>query len=268
MMRGARVAGVGLWTGWGEGPGALPQDARVSAAGRAVVPLARPQLEGERFRRATRECLLGVAAIHALLADAGLEREAIHGEDTALLFVTAGAYGASNAEFVGGRSATLHFPYTAPSAMSGEVAIEFGLRGAYVILIGGAPATVDALWQASRLLAEGRCRRALVLAVETFGECEALWRRARWTLPRPLVETAACVLLVPDATPAVYRAAASAGRLEAASETRAGCTLSAAPLVGLALARAAGEEAAHVTGTWRGRTAGIDLALAGHVVRA
>ena len=267
MMRGARVAGVGLWTGWGEGPGALPRDARVAAAGRAVLPLARPELEGARFRRVTRECLLGVTAIHALLADAGLERAAIRGEDTALLFVTAGAYGSSNAEFVRGRSATLHFPYTAPSALSGEVAIEFGLTGAYVILIGGAPATVDALWQASRLLAEGRCRRALVLVIETFAECEALWRRARWMLPLPLVEVAACALLVPDAAPAVYHAAATAGPLEAASETRAGRTLSAAPLVGLALARAAGEGVARVTGTWRGRTAGIDLALAGHVAR-
>ena len=78
-MRGARVAGVGVLTGWGEGPQVLPLDAREAAGGRAVLPLGRPSLEGERFRRATRECLLGVAAIHALLRDAGLPPEAIRG---------------------------------------------------------------------------------------------------------------------------------------------------------------------------------------------
>ena len=282
---GVRVAGVGLLTGWGDGPGALPDDAVVAAAGRTVVPLGRPALDNERFRRATRECLLGVAAVNAMLADAGLERAAIRGQGTALLFVTAAAYGASNVEFIvgaGGASAmrtegglveerrgsarTLHFPYTAPSALSGEVAIEFGLTGAYVILVGGAPATIDALWQASLLLAQGRCQRALVLVVETFAECEALWRRARWTLPPPLVETVACALLEAGDTAAVYRAA-DAGAMPTEAERRAGRTLAAAPLVALALARAAGEPAARLTGSWRGRTAGIDLAVAGQAAR-
>ena len=262
------MAGVGILTGWGEGPAALPAEARTAAAGRAVLPIDRPALDGERFRRATRECLLGVAAVQAMLADAGLDRAAIRGERTALLFVTAAAYGASNAEFLAGRAGTLHFPYTAPSALSGEVAIEFGLTGAYVILIGGAPATIDALWQASRLLAEGRCDRALVLVVETFEECEALWRRARWTLPLPLVEAAACALLAQsDGAPAAYRAAAAPAALETAAETRAGRTLAGAPLIALGLARAAGESVARVTGTWRGRTAGIDLAVAREAAR-
>jgi 3-oxoacyl-[acyl-carrier-protein] synthase III len=226
-----------------------------------VVALPRPALDGERFRRATRECLLGVEAVNALLRDAGLGREAIRGEETALLFVTAGAYGASNVEFLAGRTGTLHFPYTAPSALPGEVAIEFGLTGAYVILIGGATATIDALWQASRLLAAGRCARALVLAVETFQECEALWRRARWTLPAPLVESAACALLVAGDTPAAYRAAApDGGALAARVEARAGRTLAAAPLVALALAREAGDRTARIGGAWRGRTAAIELA--------
>jgi hypothetical protein len=259
---GVSVDGVGLLTGWGEGAGALPAVAAVAARGRAVLPLGRPAIEGDRFRRATRECLLGVAAVNAMLGDAGLEREAIRGERTALLFVTAGVYGASNAQFIAGRTGTLHFPYTAPSALSGEVAIEFGVTGAYVILIGGAAATVDALWQASRLLAEGRCARALILAVETFEECEALWRRARWTLPLPLVETAVCALLTASDAPATYRAATAAGTLEATVEARAGRTLAAAPLVALALARAAGHDVASLTGTWRGRTAGIELTLA------
>ena len=266
MRPGVRVEGVGLLTGWGEGVAALPVEAHAAAGGRAVIPLPRPALGGERFRRATRECLLGVAAVEAMLRETGIDREAIRGAGTALVFVTAAAYAASNAEFIGAGGASpgpLHFPYTAPSTLAAEVAIEFGLTGAYVILIGGAAATVDALWQAGGLLAAGRCERALVLAVETFEECEALWRRARWTLPPPLVEAAACALLGPgDGRPA-YRARGAMSALERAAETRAGRTLACAPLVGLALARAAGAGTARLSGTWRGRTAAIDVATAG-----
>jgi hypothetical protein len=267
MTAGARVEAVGILTGWGEGVGALPADARAAAAGRRVIPLGRPGLDGERFRRATRECLLGVAAVEAMLRDAGLDRAAIRGPGTALVFVTAAAYGASNVEWLAGQAGTLHFPYTAPSVLPGEVAIEFGLTGPYVILIGGPTATVDGLWQAGRLVAGGQCRRALVLTVETFAECEALWRRARWALPGPLVESAACALIGPgDALPR-YRAAADAAPLARVVDARAGQTLASAPLVALALARETGGPAAHVSGSWRGRTAAIELAIAARPVR-
>jgi hypothetical protein len=269
LTAGARVAAVGLLTGWGEGVAALPGDALAAAGGRPVVPVGRPALTGERYRRATRECLLGIAAVEAMLREAGLRRESIQGSATALVFVTAGGYGASNLEFIvarAGRPAgagTLHFPYTAPSALAAEVAIEFGLTGAYVILIGGAAATVDALWQADVMLAAGRCARALVVAVETFVECEPLWARARWTLSRPLVEAAACALLGPGPRPAAYDAAGAGDALEAEVERRAGVTLSCGPLVGLALARAAGRPRVRVSGTWRGRMAAIELSAAG-----
>jgi hypothetical protein len=276
-----RLEAVGLLTGWGEGVAALPLDARLAAAGRAVIPLPPPALDGERFRRATRECLLGIAAVHAVLREAHREPEAIRGAGTALIFVTAAAYGASNVEFAGadaarpapgqggpapdrrGSAGSLRFPYTAPPALPAEVAIEFGLTGCYVILIGGAPATVDALWQAGRMVTAGRCQRALVLAVETFAESEALWRRARWTLPGPLVESAACALLVPGGTVPHYQAAGAAEGQERAVETRAGSTLACAPLVAAALAREAGGEAVRLSGTWRGRTAAIELATTG-----
>jgi len=257
-----KVESVGILTGWGRGVEALPSDASVAAAGRAVLPLARPSLNGERFRRATRECLLGVEAVNVMLAEGGIDHDEIRGDRTALLFVTVGAYGPSNVGFIGTRSGTLHFPYTAPSALSGEVAIEFGLTGAYVILIGGAPATIDALWQAGLLLAQGRCDRALVLVVEVFEDCEALWRRARWTVPAPLVETAACALLTRSEAPPVYRAmSGEPSALEPDVEARAGRTLAAAPLVALALARAAGEPRARLTGSWRGRRASIELVV-------
>lgn len=264
---GARVQAVGVLTGWGEGVEALPRDARAAAAGRGVIALSRPALQGERFRRATRECLLGVVAVEAMLRDAGVDRAAIRGPGTALVFVTAAGYGASNVTWLAGQAGTLHFPYTAPSVLPGEVAIEFGLTGPYVILLGGPTATVDGLWQVGRLLSGGWCERALVLAVETFVECEALWRRARWALPGPLVESAACALLGPGDTAPAYRPTAAPAPLEHAAEARAGRTLACAPLVALALARAAGSRTALVSGTWRGRTSAIELAVAGRPVR-
>jgi hypothetical protein len=285
---GTTVAAVAVLTGWGHGIGALPADAARAAAGRAVIPLGRPTLEGDRFRRATRECLLGVAAADALLRENDISRDVIRGSATALIYVTGGAYGASNQAFVlaervrqasveagavrpglteGGLSekrsgsasaGTLHFPYTAPSAMAGEVAIEFGLTGPYGILIGGATATIDALWQATRLLTGGRCERALVLAVETFEECADLYARGRWLVGRPLVEAAACALLVPGVLHTRYDAPRAPSGPETLARARAGETLACAPLIALALARAGGATASiGVTGEWRGRRAGL-----------
>jgi 3-oxoacyl-(acyl-carrier-protein) synthase len=261
-----RVLGVGLLTGWGEGVAALPPDARGAAGERRVVPAATPALSGERFRRATRECLLGVAAVEAALRDSGLERAAVAGPRTALVYATGAAYGASNRAFIVSESASaeqrggLYFPYTAPSSVPAEVAIEYGLTGGYVILVGGPVAGVDALWQASTLLAAGRADLALVLAVETFDECEELWSRGRWTMPRPLVEAASCAVLSGDGRELGYGAAVGASTLETLASRRAGETLACAPLVALALARAAGTSRARVTGTWRGRSAQIALA--------
>jgi len=157
-------------------------------------------------------------------------------------------------------SGALHFPYTAPSAVPGEVAIEFGLTGPYEILLGGAAATIDAFWRATRLLALGRCRRALVLAVETFGECADLYARGRWLVRRPLVESAACALLVPGALAAAYAPAAAPSQLETLARARASETLACGPLIALALARAARQTGRiTLTGEWRGRRAGLTL---------
>lgn len=255
-----RLLGVGLLTGWGTGVLALPADARRAAGDRRIVTMARPAIAGERFRRATRESLLGVAVVEAALRDGGLDRAAVAGAQTALVYVTAAGYGASNKGFIVSEmdsgSARPYFPYTAPSAVPAEVAIEYGLTGGYVILVGGATATVDALWQASVLLAAGRATIALVLAVETFEECADLWARGRWTTPRPLVEAAACAVLTGQGQDVAY-GPGEASALETMAARRAGETLSCAPLVGLALARAAGMSSARVTGHWRGRRAQI-----------
>ncbi|PYN06244.1 MAG: hypothetical protein DME06_18735 [Candidatus Rokuibacteriota bacterium] len=190
-----KVAGVGVITGWGRGVDALPADAAAAADGRYVVAIPPPAPPGDRLRRATRECLLGIGAVEELLQTVARPASELAGPGTALLYVTASAYGAANRSFLEAGGGTLHFPYTAPSAVPAEVAIEYGLCGAYVNFIGGAAATVDALWYAESLLERGACTQALVLAVETFAECADLYRRARWLAAGPLVEAAACALL-------------------------------------------------------------------------
>lgn len=254
-----KLEGVGMLTGWGRGVAALPEDARTAAGGRRVIPLLVPRPGGDRLRRATRECLLGVAAVDALLRETGLDRATITGSRTALIYVTAGAYAASNRTFLAaaGTPGALHFPYTAASAVPAEVTIEFGLTGPYVILIGGAAATIDAFGQAHRLMADGACDRALVLAVETFEECADLYARARWLLGRPLVEAAACALLAPDGRGWAVRPAADPSPLELTVARRAGETLACGPLIALALAAAAGDDPWTVSGQWRGRRAAV-----------
>ena len=266
---GTTVEAVSVLTGWGHGTRSLPADAARAAEGRSVISLPRPALDGERFRRATRECLLGVAAVDLLLRESAIARDMIRGSSTNQAFIVAGSSRPARTEgglmekrsgsaSSGSGPGGTYFPYTAPSAMAGEVAIEFGLTGPYGILIGGAAATIDALWQATRLLTAGRCARALVLAVETFEECAGLFARGRWLVRRPLVEAAACALLVPGAQRARYDAPRTPSALETLARVRAGETLACGPLIALALARedsAAGPVS--VSGEWRGRRAGL-----------
>ncbi len=251
-----RLAAVGVLTGWGEGVAALPDDARRAARGRRVVALSPPP-SSERLRRATRECRLGVAAVRSLLAAAGLEPAAIAGADTALLYVSAGAYGAANRAFIESPGGALHFPYTAPSAVPAEVTIEFGLTGPYIILIGGGAVTIEALAQAERLLGQGSCERALVLAVETFAECADLYARARWAVGSPLVEAAACALFTPGPPVLTVGPAPGGSRLTDLARRRAGETFACGPLIGLALARETGDDPWSVSGQWRGRSAAL-----------
>ena len=244
-----RIAGVGLLTGWGRGIGALPEDAVAAAAGRPVVGIPRPALSSDRLRRATRECLLAIGAVDDLLAGLRAPKSALAGSRTALLYATASAYAASNRSFIEAAGGTLHFPYTAPSAVPAEVAIEYGLGGAYLSFIGGATATIDALWYAGTLLERGECDRALVLAVETFEECADLYARGRFLVKGPLVEAAACAMLLPGGGRHVYDDTAGAGD---AIRRRAGETFACAPLIALA----AGDTGT-VAGSWRGRRAAL-----------
>jgi hypothetical protein len=226
------VRALGWHSGWGPGIGALPADARGAAGGRAVVPMGRPPLDPERFRRPTRDCLWAVAAVGAMLEDGGACREAIAGERTALIYVTAAAYAASNRAFIE-RSSAVYFPYTAPAAAPAEVAIEYGLRGPLAILIGGPVTTLRAIWHAAALLGAGACDRALVLAVETFEECADLYALAGLG-PGPLVEAAGCLWLEPGQGELTLEEGAGAA---AEVRRRAGETFACEPLAALGLFR-------------------------------
>lgn len=139
-----------------------------------------------------------------MLDDGRAPREAIRGERTALSYVTAAAYAASNRAFIEG-SGGIHFAYTAPPVVPAEVAIEFGVTGPYAVFLGGPPATLRAIWHAAILLEAGACDRALVLAVETFEECADLYRRWRRPTAPPLVEAAACLWLEPGGGRLAFR---------------------------------------------------------------
>jgi 3-oxoacyl-(acyl-carrier-protein) synthase len=223
-----------------------------AASSGPVGSLGRPERAGERFRRATRECLLALAAVDAMLEDGGEAREAIAGDRTALLYVTAAAYGASNREFITRGGGGTHFAYTAPVVVPAEVAIEFGVTGPYAIFVGGAPATLRAIRHAAALLDDAVCDRALVLAVEIFDECADLFARGGRLLGRPLVEAAGCLWLERGAGDLVF---------ESRREARAGSgsgpeLLSCAPLAELdASRRRPAAEPLALSGRWRGETA-------------
>ena len=251
-MIGAQVRAAGLVTGWGKGAASLPEDVVRAADGRPVFAATPAPRAGDRLRRATRECRLAIDAVDALLEDGDLGREDIAGDGTALVYVTAAAYGASNRTFVEGGGGALHFPYTAPSAVPAEVAIEFGLHGPYAVLIGGAATTLDGLDHAATLLRRGACDRALVLGVETFMECADLHARGRWLIGRPLVEAAAAVLL--------ERAEGVDNRVATAADV-AGESMACTPLIALAVARAAGGGSVSLTGRWRGRATTLTLGV-------
>ena len=197
MIRAPAVRALGILTAWGRGTAGLPENAQKAAEGRSVLSLGRVVREGERWRRSTREGLIGIAAVEAAIEDAGAAHAAVASERTALIYVTAAAYGSSNRRFIEGRGGGIHFAETAPAVVPAEVAIAFGLAGPYAILLGGPPATLRAIAHAAALLDAGACDRALVLAVETFEECADIYARAGRLVGRPLVEAAACLWLEP-----------------------------------------------------------------------
>jgi hypothetical protein len=258
------IRAVGFVSGWGRGLDAIPADARAAAEGRTVVPLGRPVMEGERFRRATRECLWALAAVEVMLEDEEVDRAVLAGDRTALLFVTAAVYGASNRAFIEGSGGGTHFAYTAPAVVSAEAAIEFGLHGPAALFIGGPPATLRAIWYAATLLGSGTCDRALVLAVETFAECADLYARARRRSAPPLVEAAGCAWLEPGEGRLDLRVRRSSRDAGGDLERRLGETFACGPLAELAVwRRAGGVGDLRLHGRWRGEAADLSITKGG-----
>jgi hypothetical protein len=189
-----------------------------------------------------------------MLQDGEASREEIAGDRTALIFVSAAAYAASNRAFIEGKGGAMHFAYTAPAVIPAEVAIEFGLAGPSAVVLGGAPATLRAIWHGAELLRAGECDRALVLAVEVFEECADAWRAARRLAAGPLVEAAGCLWLEPgDGTLSLEH---GADRVSESSRRRVGQTLACEPLVALDLWRRGGASGDPVIGgRWQGERA-------------
>jgi hypothetical protein len=185
-------------TGWGAGLKQIPPSAHAEAAGRRLLPIPTPVIDDERLRRSTRECLLAIDRVDQTLRQHGLDRTALSGARTAVVYASASAYAAANWAFLhADTSVAAYFPYTAPSIVPGEVTISFNITGPFVSFLSGANAGLEALWHAVTLLAQDQCDRALILGIETFAECEPLFTSGRWLLSSPLVETALCWLLEP-----------------------------------------------------------------------
>jgi hypothetical protein len=221
-----------------------------------VLSLGRPAFHQDRLRRVPRECLLGLAAVEAMLEDARAGREAIAGERTALLYASAGSYAATNRLFIGHGSGGAYFPYTAPAAVPAEAAIEFGITGPYAIFIGGPTATLRAIWYAATLLEALRCERVLVLVVETFEECADLYARGRRLTGHPLVEAAGCLWLEPGKGTLVLESRRDGGRPSGGGiRRRFGEAFACEPLATLDLwRRGEASQTLCLSGTWRGET--------------
>ncbi len=243
-MRGPSIRALGLLT-----PPAPDAAEAGSGPGVRVRGLGPRQRAGDRYRRARREGLLAIEAVEGALAEAGLPRDGLAGPATGLVYVTAGAYAASNVAFLRGAGGGIHFPYTAPAAVPAEVAIEFRLAGPYGIMIGGPPAALEGIHQAAAWLEEGAADRVLVLGVEVFEECVDLLGRSRRLVGPALVETAACLVLEPGRGRLTLEWPASPPPRHAPRHWA--CE----PLVALAGLRAGPGTDVVLHGAWRGRHA-------------
>jgi 3-oxoacyl-(acyl-carrier-protein) synthase len=253
-MRAPAVRALGLLSGRAGAPGLPVERARTVGAVHPVRSLGRPAPRPDRPRRATRECLLALAAVEAMLDDGRAGRDAIAGERTALLYTTAASYAASNRGFIEGGGG-IHFAYTAPAVVPAEVTIEFGLTGPYAIFLGGPPATLRAIWQGAALIESGACDRALVLAVEIFAECADLYARDRRLLPEPLVEAAGCLWLEPGRGELRFESRRVGGRRDGTAVT-SGQMFGCGPLAALdRWRREPAPGSLELVGSWRGERA-------------
>lgn len=133
----------------------------------AVEPVLVGPLATERLARSDR-VTLGLAAVSGR-ALAGLM---FGGDDASVITASWLATEHTNHRFETRRQAGLAveprtFPYTAPNAAGGELAIALHARGPMLALVGGVEVGLAALERAIAWLGAGRCRQVLV----AVGEC-------------------------------------------------------------------------------------------------
>ncbi len=121
--------------------------------------------------RSDRFCQLGLQAVEAALYDAKFECDERNRERTAIVVGTAFGCHATNAEHFrqlldGETVRPRRFTYTLPSAVAGEIAIQFAIRGPVLTLAGSLCTGLDALDEAQRLIGRGGADHALVVAID------------------------------------------------------------------------------------------------------
>jgi hypothetical protein len=158
----------------------------------------------ERLGRADRLCHLSLLAAYRALGEPPASSRPI-----AVVFGSALASLVTNVRYydkIQKRGMRLadpkRFPYTAPNAAAGEVAIGFGLIGPNVSLTSGFASGLEAVAVAARFVARGRAPAALAVAADAWSpEVEAVLTRAGVELPAGPREGAAALLLEPEGCP-------------------------------------------------------------------
>lgn len=161
------------------------------------------QLGAKTARRLDDLCLFGLAAVDALLLQAGLPPGALQGGRHGLVLGTALGCLESDLEFYTGAHKTQGppsnpriFAYTLPNIVLGEVAIRHGLMGENLVVSAGRVSGLSALIEAAGRVQSGAWTRAVVLMVEAAGPGAS-------ALQSPPVARASAVLL--EAQPKLRR---------------------------------------------------------------
>jgi 3-oxoacyl-[acyl-carrier-protein] synthase III len=184
------LRGVGLVTPLGDRPAEVLQALRKGTAAevsqiatteemlhfpvrRVPVSLCKDVARMPRLRRASPISHFATAAAMRCLQDAGLEKNALAGNDTAMIFAASdGSVQYTRRFFEGvetsgpGQGSPLLFPETVYNAPASHVAAALGLAGPVVSLVGDSAVAMEACMLAGQILHAGTARRVLVLAAE------------------------------------------------------------------------------------------------------
>lgn len=158
----------------------------------------------ERLARTDRVCHLALQATYRALGEPPPEPRAIavvYGSALASLITNVRYYDKIQRRGLRGADPK-RFPYTAPNAAAGEVAIAFGLVGANVSITSGFASGLEAVAAAARLVSCGRAPAALAVAADAWSEeVAAVLTRGGIDRPTGPREGAVALLLEPEGTP-------------------------------------------------------------------